>query len=115
VPAPSSYLPARDVVARILIWAGVAACAAGFVAHRMWTWLPAARFGGSVALAALVSLLAGPLRRCHVSEERCAGHGMAHGFDAGTRLRAGFAHTGAYPRMTVDEAQWWHVPEAAAR
>lgn len=36
---------------------------AGFVAHRMWEWLPAARFGESLVLAGLVALLAWPLRR----------------------------------------------------
>lgn len=63
MPAAPSYLPARDFPARILIAAGVAACIAGFVAHHMWTWLPAARFGESLLLAALVALLAWPLRR----------------------------------------------------
>jgi hypothetical protein len=53
----------RDAAARILIWTGVAACVAGFFLHRMWTWLPAARFGESLALAGLVALLAWPLRR----------------------------------------------------
>ncbi len=63
MPAAPSYLPARDAVARVLIWAGVAACAAGFVAHRMWLALPAARFGESLAIAALAALLAWPCVR----------------------------------------------------
>jgi hypothetical protein len=47
----------------MLIWTGIAACAAGFVAHRMWTWLPAARFGESLLLAGLMVSFAWPLRR----------------------------------------------------
>ncbi|MFD0740111.1 hypothetical protein ACFQZQ_12580 [Lysobacter koreensis] len=46
-----------------LVWAGVAACVAGFFAHRLWQSLPAARFGESLLLAGLAGLIAWPLRR----------------------------------------------------
>ncbi|WP_119719283.1 hypothetical protein [Cognatilysobacter tabacisoli] len=46
-----------------LLWAGAIACAAGWIAHRMWSVLPWGRFGESLALAALVALLAWPLVR----------------------------------------------------
>lgn len=46
-----------------LLWAGALACAAGWLAHRMWSALPWGRFGESLALAALVALLAWPLVR----------------------------------------------------
>lgn len=45
------------------VWAGVGACVAGLLLHRMWAVLPAGRFGESLLLAALASLLAWPLVR----------------------------------------------------
>lgn len=63
MPAALSYPPPRDVVARTLIWAGAAACVGGFLVHRMWTSLPAARFGETLVLAALAVLLAWPCVR----------------------------------------------------
>ena len=58
MPAAPFYLPARDAIARAAIWGGFAACAAGLVVQRMWTALPAARFGESLVLAGLASGLA---------------------------------------------------------
>jgi hypothetical protein len=46
-----------------MVWAGVVAWVAGFVATRLWTQLPLGRFGESLLLAGLAALLAWPLRR----------------------------------------------------
>lgn len=49
--------------AEALVWTGVGACAAGLFAHRLWQELPAGRFGETLLLAGLASLLAWPLSR----------------------------------------------------
>ncbi|GAB3753018.1 hypothetical protein [Lysobacter olei] len=46
-----------------LVWAGAGACVAGLFAHRLWQALPAARFGETLLLAGLASLLAWTLSR----------------------------------------------------
>ncbi|GAB3380580.1 hypothetical protein [Lysobacter fragariae] len=55
--------PAPNVWPRLLIWAGVAACAVGLLVNAMWLSLPLGRFGESLALGGLSMLLAWPLRR----------------------------------------------------
>ncbi len=61
---PASFAPAiRTPVADALVWAGIALCAAGFVFHRLWGQLPAARFGESLLLVGLTGLIAWSLRR----------------------------------------------------
>jgi hypothetical protein len=50
-------------VAEALVWAGAGACIAGLLVHRLWQVLPAGRFGETLLLAALASLLAWPLSR----------------------------------------------------
>ncbi|WP_133499319.1 hypothetical protein [Cognatilysobacter terrigena] len=54
-PAPSTP---GVLVQRRLVEAGALACVAGFVWHRLWTALPAARFGESLVLAVLWLALA---------------------------------------------------------
>lgn len=49
--------------AEALVWAGAGACIAGLLAHRLWQVLPAGRFGETLLLAGLASLLAWPLSR----------------------------------------------------
>lgn len=49
---------ARAAPARFVIAAGLAACAAGLLAHRLWTELPAGRVIELLAIAGLVALLA---------------------------------------------------------
>lgn len=56
-------LPRSKWAAQGMVWAGVGACIAGLLLHRMWTALPAGRFGETLVLAALASLLAWPLVR----------------------------------------------------
>lgn len=56
-------LPRSKLAAEGMVWAGVGACIAGLLHYRMWTVLPAGRFGESLLLAALASLLAWPLVR----------------------------------------------------
>lgn len=56
-------IPRPKRAAEGMIWAGVGACIAGLLMHRMWTALPAGRFGETLLLAALASLLAWPLAR----------------------------------------------------
>lgn len=60
-PIPPSLRNARWPEA--LVWAGALACVAGFLQHRLWEALPAGRFGESLLLAALVVLVAWPLRQ----------------------------------------------------
>ena len=56
--------PARPRwAAEALVWAGAGACITGLFAHRLWQELPAGRFGESLLLAGLASLLAWPLSR----------------------------------------------------
>lgn len=55
--------PWPSLAAETSIWTGAAACVAGFVAHRLWTELPAGRLGESLLLAGLASALAWPLVR----------------------------------------------------
>lgn len=56
--------PARPRwAAEALVWAGAGACIAGLFAHRLWQVLPVGRFGESLLLAGLASLLAWPLSR----------------------------------------------------
>jgi hypothetical protein len=59
-PAASSR---PDLAAEALVWAGVAACAAGIAATGLWRQWPGGRFAESLALAALVALPAWGLRR----------------------------------------------------
>jgi len=47
----------------VLLWAGMAACVAGLVAHRLWQALPFPRFFEHVLLAGLALLAAWPLQR----------------------------------------------------
>jgi len=47
----------------LLLWAGMAACVAGLVAHRLWDALPFPRFFEHVLLAGLALLAARPLQR----------------------------------------------------
>lgn len=56
-------IPRSKLAAEGMIWAGVGACIAGLLLHGMWTVLPAGRFGETLLLAALASLLAWPLVR----------------------------------------------------
>lgn len=64
MPAPASLSPTRrNPAAELLAWAGVALCMAGFLTHRLWMQLPAARFGESLLLAGLAALVAWPMRR----------------------------------------------------
>jgi hypothetical protein len=64
VPDSPTSPPSRDARwPEALVWAGVAACLAGFLQYRLWQALPAGRFGESLLLAALVALVAWPLRR----------------------------------------------------
>ncbi len=55
----------RDVqrAAGVLVWAGAAACIAGVVATGLWRDVPWPRFAESLLVAALVALVAWPLRR----------------------------------------------------
>ena len=55
--------PSRSLHIEVLVWIGVAACAAGIVATGLWRQLPLGRFGESLLIAGLVALLAWPLRR----------------------------------------------------
>lgn len=56
-PHLSRHLPA------LLLWAGMAACAVGLVAHRMWDALPFPRFFEHVLLGMLALAAAWPLQR----------------------------------------------------
>lgn len=60
---PASPTPATDRVSALLTWCGIAACAAGLVAHRMWRPLPFPRLFEFLVLAALAFVLAWPLQR----------------------------------------------------
>lgn len=53
----------RNPAAAALVWTGVLACVGGFVAHRMWTVLPASRCADLLALAVASIVLAAALRR----------------------------------------------------
>ena len=53
----------RSTAAIAIVVAGLAACAGGFVAQRMWTQLAWNRFGESLLLAAISLVIAGALRR----------------------------------------------------
>lgn len=48
--------------AAVLLWAGVAACIVGIATTQLWLDVPRGRFGESLRLAALVALVAWPLR-----------------------------------------------------
>lgn len=61
--SPTSSPSSRAFWPEALIWAGAVACVVGLIGHRLWEVLPAARFGESLLLAALVALIAWPLRR----------------------------------------------------
>lgn len=56
-PHAARQLPA------LALWAGMAACIAGLLLHRMWEALPFPRFFEHVALAVLVLLAAWPIQR----------------------------------------------------
>jgi hypothetical protein len=58
---PAVPAPTRSHPAVVLVWAGVAAWTLGFVQHRLWEQLPGGRVAESIAVAALVSLMAWPL------------------------------------------------------
>ena len=47
----------------LLLWAGMAACLAGLLFHRMWDTLPFPRFFEHLLLAGLALLAAKPLQR----------------------------------------------------
>lgn len=53
----------RNIAAAAAVHAGVLACVAGFVLHRMWAVLPANRCADLLALAALAIAVAAALRR----------------------------------------------------
>jgi hypothetical protein len=53
----------RNRAAQALVWAGLLAATAGLVMHALWRELPAGRFGESLLLAGLATLLAWPLAR----------------------------------------------------
>ena len=55
---PASPIPANDRVPALLTWCGMAACAAGLVAHRMWKPLPFPRLFEFLVLAFLALALA---------------------------------------------------------
>ena len=59
---PRAGLP-RNPAAQALVWGGLLAAAAGLIVHALWRELPAGRFGESLLLAGLATLLAWPLRR----------------------------------------------------
>lgn len=63
MPATEPLPATSDARAHVLVGLGLAALVAGFVVHRMWLQLPAARFGESLALAGLAALAAWPLAR----------------------------------------------------
>ena len=50
-------------VPTVLLWAGMAACVTGLVAHRLWEALPFPRFFEHLVLAGLALLAAWPLQR----------------------------------------------------
>lgn len=51
VPVPTMPASRRSIAAAALVWAGVAACAAGFILHRCWLDLPWKRAADSLLLA----------------------------------------------------------------
>ena len=59
---PSDQRLARHLPA-LLLWAGMAACAAGLALHRMWEALPFPRFFEHVLLALLALVAAWPMQR----------------------------------------------------
>lgn len=63
MPATEPLPATSDPRALALVGLGLAALAVGFVVHRMWLQLPAARFGESIALAGLAAVAAWPLVR----------------------------------------------------
>ncbi|MCM2338718.1 MAG: hypothetical protein NDI59_08460 [Lysobacter sp.] len=60
---PTTTHPRTTLVAEAVVWAGVVACVAGLLVHRLWEVLPAGRFGETLLLAGLASGLAWPLSR----------------------------------------------------
>lgn len=63
VRIPPIASPASTTATRLLIHAGFLACGIGFVVHRMWAVLPAARLGETLLLAVLAAVAAWLLAR----------------------------------------------------
>lgn len=63
MPNPASPSQASGSWAQLPIWLGAGACAAGWVAYRMWSEVAVSRVAENLALVGLATLLAWPLRR----------------------------------------------------
>lgn len=67
VSPPLPALPSEAVPGarwqQVLLWAGVALCAVGFVQYRLWEHWHSGRFGELLVLTALAAVMAWPVRR----------------------------------------------------